>query len=178
MVYGIIKLYNSMRKTVIFMIKKILNQSSCAACRMCCVFDRYDIWETPLFDEATMNKVKVAVPDAEFAPKGSGYVLNVAKITGDELFSCPALSENGCILRDEKPFDCRIWPFRVMKLDGRRVIAVSSLCDEVHGQSHSFLLKFLKEGLAAEIFAYADKFPEALHEYYDNYSVLLYENEI
>ena len=92
--------------------------------------------------------------------------------------ACPALSENGCILGDEKPFDCRIWPFRVMELDGCRIIAVSSLCIDVHSQSHDSLRAFLKEGLAAEIFAYADKFPEAVHEYYDNYSVLLFENEV
>lgn len=160
------------------MIKKILKGSSCAACRMCCIFDRYDVWETPLFEENTMNKVKSAVPNAEFAKKGCGYVLNVGKMTGDELFSCPALAENGCILGDEKPFDCRIWPFRIMELDGCRVIAVSSLCDEVHGQSHDSLRTFLKEGLATEIFAYADKFPEAVHQFYDNYSVLLFENEV
>ena len=167
-----------MPKMVIGMIKKILKGSSCAACRMCCIFDRYDVWETPLFEENTMNKVKSAVPDAEFARKGGGYVLNVGKMTGDELFSCPALAENGCILGDEKPFDCRIWPFRVMELDGCRVIAVSSLCDEVHGQSHDFLRTFLKEGLAAEIFAYANKFPESVHRFYDNYTVLLSENDI
>ena len=68
------------------MIKKILKGSSCAACRMCCIFDRYDVWETPLFEENTMNKVKSAVPNAEFAKKGGGYVLNVGKMTGDELF--------------------------------------------------------------------------------------------
>ncbi len=160
------------------MIKKILKGSSCAACRMCCIFDRYDVWETPLFEETTMNKVKTTAPHAEFAKKGSGYVLNAKEMTDDELFSCPALAENGCILGDEKPFDCRIWPFRVMEYDGCRVIAVSSLCNEVHGQSHDSLRTFLKEGLAAEIFAYADKFPEAVHQFYDNYSVLLFENEV
>lgn len=160
------------------MIKKLLENSTCAQCRMCCIFDRYDVWETPLFDEITMKRVKSAVPDAEFAKKGNGYVLNVGKITGEELFSCPALAENGCILGDNKPFDCRIWPFRIMYFDGCRVIAVSSLCESVHGQSHDKLRAFLKEGLAKEIFAYADKFPEAVHEYYDNYSILLYENEI
>ncbi len=125
-----------------------------------------------------MEAVKTAVPTAEFAKKGNGYVLNVGKMTDEELFSCPALAENGCILGDSKPFDCRIWPFRIMEFDGCRVISVSSLCEAVYGQSHEDLRKFLKQGLAKKIFEYADKFPEAVHQFYDNYAILVYENEI
>lgn len=145
---------------------------------MCCIFDRYDVWETPIFEESAMNAVKSAVSDAEFAKKGNGYVLNVGKITDGELFSCPALAENGCILGDSKPFDCRIWPFRIMNLDGCRVIAVSSLCESVYGQSHDKLREFLENGLAKKIFEYADKYPEAVHQFYDNYAILLYENQL
>lgn len=160
------------------MLEKILSRKTCAECRMCCIFDRYDIWETPLFTEKTMQSVLNNVPDAKFAKKGSCYVLNAGEITDGELYSCPALADTGCMLVNNKPFDCRIWPFRIMKLDGCRVIAVSSLCEAVHGQSHDNLRTFLKEGLAKEIFAYADAFPEAVHEFYDNYSVLLFENEV
>lgn len=160
------------------MLKEILSKASCAECRLCCVFDRYDVWETPLFEAETMGKVAAAVPDAKFAKKGGGFVLNSGEITDGELFSCPALTENGCMLGDDKPFDCRIWPFRIMKSGEGRVIAVSSLCSAVYGQSHDDLRDFLKEGLAKKIFAYADKFPEAVHELYNNYSVLLSENEL
>lgn len=160
------------------MIKKILKNSSCAECRMCCIFDRYDIWETPIFDSDTMNAVLKLFPDAKFHKKGNGFILDAGEISGEDIFSCPALTENGCILGDNKPFDCRIWPFRIMRKDGRRVIAVSSLCENVYGQSHESLIDFLNEGLAEKIFAYADEFPEAVHEFYDNYAVLLSENDM
>lgn len=160
------------------MLKKILSKDVCAECRLCCVFDRYDVWETPLFEEETMAKVRSAFPDAKFAKKGGGFALNSGEITDGDLFSCPALTDSGCMLGDDKPFDCRIWPFRIMNRDGQRVIAVSSLCSAVYGQSHDELRAFLKEGLAEEIFTYADKFPEAVHDLYDNYTVLLSENQL
>lgn len=160
------------------MIKKILKGSSCAECRMCCIFDRYDIWETPLFDSDTMDAVLKFAPDAKFHKKGNGFVLDAGEIAGEDIFSCPALTDKGCALGDAKPFDCRIWPFRIMKKDGVRVIAVSSLCENVYGQPHQALTDFLGEGLAEKIFGYADEFPEAVHEFYDNYTVLISENDL
>ncbi len=114
-------------------------------------------------------------PEAKCARKGNGFVLNVSEITDGELYNCPALTENGCILGDNKPFDCRIWPFRIMERDGKRVIAVSTLCEEIHDRDHEELKAFLKKGLAAKIFAYADKNLEAVKPYYDNYTVILEE---
>lgn len=160
------------------MIKKILKSSSCAECRMCCIFDKYDIWETPFFDHATMKTVLDISPDAKFHKKGGGFILDAGVISGDDIFSCPAHSDNGCMLGDDKPFDCRIWPFRIMIKDGMRVIAVSSLCKNVYNQPKQSLIDFLREGLAEKIFAYADKFPESIHKFYDNYSVLLSENDM
>lgn len=160
------------------MIKKILNGKTCAECRLCCGFDRYDIWETPLFEEETMKAVKEKVPSAEFAKRGNGYVLNAGMLTDGDLFLCPALTETGCMLGTAKPFDCSIWPFRIMSLDGVRVIAVSSLCNAVYDLPHDSLREFLLEGLAAEIFSYADRYPEAVHTFCDNYAVLIKENEM
>ncbi|MBR3971239.1 MAG: hypothetical protein IKJ87_09210 [Ruminococcus sp.] len=160
------------------MIKKILNKSTCADCKTCCIFDCYDVWETPLFDKETADVVKLTVPTAEFAPKGNGFVLDFGKMSAYDLVKCPALSDSGCILGDKKPFDCRIWPFRIMEHDGQRIIAVSSLCTAVFEQSHDKLKDFLKNGLAAEIFAYGEKYPEAIHPLYDNYTILLTESDI
>lgn len=160
------------------MLKEILSGDTCAKCRMCCVFDRYDIWETPVFDENSRNLVMKYDHEAKFARKGRGFVLNVGEITDGELYNCPALTENGCVLGDNKPFDCRIWPFRIMERDGKRVIAVSTLCEEIHNRDHEELKTFLKKGLAAEIFAYADKNPEAVKPYYDNYTVILEECDL
>lgn len=155
------------------MLKEILNKATCAECRMCCIFDRYDIWETPVFDEETKNRVLEFNPNAKFAKVGEGYMLNAGELAEGDLFTCPALTEKGCILGDGKPFDCCIYPFRVMEKDGQRVIAVSTLCEAVHGQNHDKLREFLEKGLAEKIFAYADRNPDIVKPYYDNYTILL-----
>ncbi len=159
------------------MLKKILSGKSCAECRLCCVFDRYDVWETPVFTEDIRNKIQLAKPEAEFIRKDGGYIFKVGEIGEDQLFSCPALTETGCMLGDEKPFDCRIWPYRIMEVGGRRAITIASICDELYNRPLSQLVEFLKEGLADIIFAYADDHPEIVKPYYEGYPVLMFEKE-
>lgn len=159
------------------MLKKILSGESCAQCRLCCVFDRYDVWETPVFTEEIRRKIIEAKPDTEFIPKDGGYIFKAKELGADELFSCPALTETGCMLGDEKPFDCRIWPYRIMEIGGRRAITIASICDELYNRPLSQLVGLLREGLANEIFAYADAHPEIVKPYYEGYPVLMFENK-
>lgn len=157
------------------MLKKILKAEACAACRLCCIFDRYDVWETPVFTEEIRGRIREARPETEFIPKDGGYIFRVNEINEDQLFSCPALTEHGCMLGDDKPFDCRIWPYRIMDIGGRRAITIASICDELYNRPLSQLVGFLKEGLADEIFAYANAHPEIVKPYYDGYPVLMFE---
>ena len=157
------------------MLKKILSGKVCAECRLCCVFDRYDVWETPVFTEEIMLRIKKERPGTEFIPKDGGYIFKVGNIGADELFSCPALTPNGCMLGDDKPFDCRIWPYRIMEVGGRRAITIASICEELYNRPLSELVGFLKEGLAEKIFAYADAHPEIVKPYYEGYPVLVFE---
>ncbi len=158
------------------MLKKILSGKSCAECRLCCIFDSYDIWETPVFNEEIMNRIKQLRPGTEFVTKDGGYIFKADNIGADQLFSCPALTETGCILGDDKPFDCRIWPYRIMEVGGRRAITIASICDELYNRPLSQLVGFLKEGLAEAIFSYADAHPEIVKPYYEGYPVLMFEN--
>lgn len=159
------------------MLKKILSGTACAKCRLCCVFDRYDIWETPVFTREIMERIRAQRPDAEFIPWGGGYIFKVLALSEEQLFSCPALTPEGCMLGDDKPFDCRIWPYRIMELDGRRAITIASICDELYNRPLSQLVSFLKEGLADEIFSYADAHPEIVKPYYEGYPVLMFEKK-
>ena len=157
------------------MLKKILKAESCAACRLCCIFDRYDVWETPVFTEEIRDRIKSVNPETEFITKDGGYIFKVKEINEDQLFSCPALTEHGCMLGDDKPFDCRIWPYRIMEVGGRRAITIASICDELYNRPLSQLVDLLKEGLADTIFGYADEHPEIVKPYYDGYPVLMFE---
>ena len=160
------------------MLKSILSGKSCAQCRLCCVFDRYDIWETPVFTDEIRRRILTVRPDTEFVPMGEGYTFRAGSLGEDELFSCPVLTENGCILGDAKPFDCRIWPYRIMEIGGRRAITIASVCEELYNRPLSQLVGLLRDGLAAEIFSYADSHPEIVKPYCEGYPVLMFEGSI
>ncbi len=157
------------------MLKKILDGKSCAECRLCCIFDRYDVWETPAFTESIKQKIKEKSPEAKFIAVDGGYIFKVESFDNEGLFSCPALTEKGCFLGDEKPFDCRIWPYRIMNVGGKRAITIASICNELYNRPLSELVEFLNEGLAQQIFDYADLHPEIIKPYMDGYPVLMFE---
>lgn len=157
------------------MIKDILNPLTCAMCRQCCKFDRYDIWENPVF---TLENLKIILkdnPDKQFVPKDGGFIYR-PETAADGSFDCAALGENGCMLGDDKPFDCRIWPFRVMDIGGRQAITLSYLCGEMYRRPLNELADFLKNGVAERIFAYAEEHPEIVKPYYEGYPVLAFRN--
>lgn len=157
------------------MLKKILSGDSCAKCRLCCVFDKDDIWETPIFTEEIRQQIRNVKPNTEFVPKDGGYTFLTKELKDGELFSCPALTENGCILGNDKPFDCRIWPYRIMEIGGKRAISIASTCEEMYNRPLSQLTEFLKNDLAETIFRYADSHPEIVKPYCSGYPVLLFE---
>ena len=68
------------------MLKKILSGDSCAQCRLCCVFDRYDVWETPVFTEEIRRKILEAKPGTEFISKDGGYIFKAEEL-GQTSFS-------------------------------------------------------------------------------------------
>jgi len=132
------------------MIHEILTGKKCAECRGCCFFDKNDDWEIPASVTAT-----AANPDSD-------------------LLICDFLTECGCSLKEEKPLECAIYPFRVMQLGGYRVIALCVYCKAVTELSLSRIVKFT-EGKAEEFFALADKHPEIVKKYNPEYVILKVE---
>lgn len=161
------------------MLKNILSPDTCAECRICCIFDKYDIWETPVVSGALKDKITAEHSDIRFIFKGDSkdsflFVCRNETIGGEDLYVCPALDHGkGCVLDDNKPFDCRIWPYRIMEFEGRQAITVASICPDMYSKPLKSLIDELKNGLADEIFDYADKNPDIVKPYQDGYPILL-----
>lgn len=155
------------------MLKNILKSSDCASCRICCVFDKYDIWETPVLDNDLKERVSERFPELAFVRKGDGWLFRMEE-SGDGLFYCPALDrDSGCILGADKPFDCKIWPYRIMEFGGKRVISIASICPTMFAKPLSELCAELEhDGLAEKIFAFADAHPDIIKPYEDGYPIL------
>ncbi len=158
------------------MLKNILSGSDCASCRICCIFDKYDLWETPVLDAPLKKLIEEKFPGVSFVQKEDGWIFRMEE-SEDELYYCPMLdSKTGCRLGDDKPFDCRIWPYRIMNVGGKRVISIASICPTMYEKPLRQLCEELdRNGLAEKIFAYADKHPYAVKNYEEGYPVLKVE---
>lgn len=150
------------------MISKALDKSTCAECRFCCEFDKTDSWEIPIVLPSVakrLEKKKVKVV------KDKGCFTFDLEFTGDEVKKCPFLGEKGCVLdEEEKPFDCKIWPLRVMDKDGEIFISLAKSCPAFSSDDEK--IKLLAEELSGKITDYIRENPLSVKKYSNDYKIL------
>jgi len=151
------------------MLKEIVSAAECAACRFCCVFDRDDCWEMPAISEELAKEGCFCSYEFEF---NSGTKKVKPQFDTEGLFRCPALCETGCTLGNRKPFDCQIWPLRVMRLNKILLLTLSPFCFAANKRMVSEIQNFInKNNIAAIAFSEAEKNPAAIPEYREGYSI-------
>lgn len=151
------------------MLKGLLSPASCAKCRVCCVFDRGDCWEMPLITPELAEIIKKEQPDVKIKQTGVCGVFE-PDFGENGLAECPMLTENGCKLGENKPFDCRIWPFRVMKKGGLLLLTLSPVCETVSALPAAEISAFA-EKLSETVFEEAKRNPEMVKDYIDGYPI-------
>ena len=158
------------------MLDSLLTKADCAACRLCCKFDSYDLWQTPVIYTSLASKIlQEYSPQMKFVRRDDYFLMKMEREPLADLYYCPLLDhENGCIMGDDKPFDCMIWPFMVMELSGRKVLTLSPVCPVVNSKRFDDVcLEALKA--APEIFKMADKHPELVRPYMESHPILAVE---
>lgn len=160
------------------MLSKILSREECAKCRICCEFDDDDLWETPIICDDTIEKVLDINPAQEFSEtEFNGNKLRLLKLQKEnDIYTCSMLDKSkGCMLGSEnKPFDCKIWPLRVMKKDEKTVIALSPVCPIVAAKPIEDI-KCVAKDLSERIFSQAKLYPEIVKNYIEGYKILIEE---
>ena len=161
------------------MLSTILSKHTCTACKFCCSFRRQSLWETPLFPPEVVKKLGKpneygvvgefrAVNDPQKNCAGR-LILEHNYRTDDpeEEVPCTFLDpKRGCILKPEdKPFDCSIWPLRIMRKDGELVIALTPTCPTIGTTPRPELIELVKNGLGEKILEYAKSHPYIVKEY-------------
>lgn len=159
------------------MLSTILSKQSCAACKFCCSFRRQSLWETPLFPPEVAEKLSEPNEYGVVGEFRDGQIVLGGYKTGDpeEEVPCTFLDPHrGCILKPEdKPFDCSIWPLRIMRKNGELVIALTPTCPAI-GETPSIKLKELVEGgLGETLLEYAKTHPYIVKEYREGFPVLM-----
>ncbi len=154
------------------MLTELLSHSTCAKCRVCCVFDKSDLWEMPIISGKTEEALKKDYPNIKLTnhPKSSEFKTINAEFDDKGLAYCPLLTENGCGLGEEKPFDCRIWPFRVMKKDNMLLLTLSPVCDYVSSLPVSKISRFVPK-ISEIAFEEAEKRIDTVLDYIEDYPV-------
>lgn len=155
------------------MLKKILSTEDCRNCRYCCCFNREDIWETPIIFPELKKYIEenVSTP-INFIEYEDDYLFSMEFKAGEQVVWCPMLSEEGCMLKDQKPYDCKIWPFRIMKRNEDICITVSPGCKTVNSLPLVTLMNFLKEGFEEFLYGEAEKHPSTIKKYEEGYPIL------
>ncbi|MBR6382620.1 MAG: hypothetical protein IKS56_01400 [Lachnospiraceae bacterium] len=164
------------------MLGGILKKETCAACRFCCSFRRTSLWEAPVFTYENMLVLKddpffdgsdltVYLEDYTYAK----YDLSDKYKTDDpnEEVPCPYLGEKGCTLSErEKPWDCKIWPLRVMNKDGEIVVALTPTCPSINRLDFETVKEFVDTNLKKDIIEYANNHPYLIKEYRSDYPII------
>ena len=170
------------------MLSKILKKETCADCKFCCSFRRQSLWETPLFPMNIVEKLEKKNHDGgkdeknlfiiENNQEGSYGRMNLDNQyktnNPNEEVACSFLDLNkGCTLSDEdKPFDCKIWPLRIMERDNQWVIALTPTCPAVNKVDIQTLKELVDNELGQMIYDYAKKNPFIVKKYKTGFPVL------
>lgn len=159
------------------MLKNLLSKEECAKCRICCCFDSSDIWEAPVITQSKAEQIlREYKPGQEFVKREGHTLLKMEKEPDSDLYYCSLLDRSkGCIMGDEKPFDCKIWPFRVMSLNGVNVITLSPVCPVVKTRPLEDIMKVCWQ-ISDEIFSQAKAHPEIVKPYIEGYPIIATQN--
>ena len=157
------------------MLKEILSGKDCAECRVCCIFDRSDCWEVPLVEPDLAAYIGESCPEVKLKKVGNHSVFD-SEFDEKGLTVCPMLTETGCKLGDRKPFDCRIWPFRVMRKEGLLLLTLSPVCKAVSKLPVEQVSAFAAK-IADTIYKAAENDPEMIKDYIEGYPIFAVRSE-
>ena len=88
---------------------------------------------------------------------------------------CPFLdTEVGCTLSPEdKPFDCKLWPLRVMRREGHLLLTMSIACPSIMAWELEQLRSYAQEKLRKPVREYVDKHPYIVKDMMPGYVALI-----
>ncbi len=157
------------------MLTGIFSPNQCAQCKLCCNFHRSSAWETPALEPAQVFLMhELCVPLVERQDGTTSFFLDFRSEDSDEVANCPMLNpDTGCTLpRDERPFECRIWPVRVMRDSSTIVIGIYRACPAVSADCFEKLKRHTLDNLLPYILAYAKRNPRAVREFNTAYQII------
>ena len=150
----------------------IVSGEDCVACRYCCTFEEWELEELPIITDEKKRSLEEQFPALRFYRHGNCWTFHANKNEKEE-FECPMLSEHGCILGDEKPFDCLIYPYCIMQQEKKLLITITPECRKACGKTREQIMSVLENGLADRIAEFVKVYPDLIRDYNAQYPVLM-----
>jgi len=160
-----------------YMLETVLSPSDCAKCEFCCSFRKQSLNLTPKFAAESVEEICKLYPEAKFKTLPNGAVT----IDLDDKFISDDSSEEAlCYFNREgcklplhlKPFDCVLWPFRLMREGDSLCLALVPSCPWIDKSDMTKLRKVAAE-LSKEALKYAATHPEIIIDYREDYEIII-----
>ena len=157
---------------------QIINSKDCINCKdKCCKFASHLLRFSPIFTEEEFNTVIKKGFSKKLFKKISknAYQLKLNK-KEKGFYVCPFLSKgNWCSINEIKPYDCKIWPFILMRGKGKNKNKVYLMIDKVNEcpaikkaskEKIKKYIKYLKNYLESDkIIKLFKKYPKIIYSY-------------
>lgn len=159
------------------MLTHIFSPSTCAQCRLCCNFCQRSAWETPFLEPPLAAQLAEQKIQLTTRLNGSqSFALHFLSHNPEDTCNCPLLDPaKGCSLpREQRPFECRVWPIRLMKNDRHELcIACYKDCPALlHQDTWQKLVSYATGELLPSLLDYANRFPESVRPFDSHYSII------
>ena len=145
------------------MLENILTTQDCEICKICCKFEPDELIDAPTFTVEQMEYSKKINNRAKFTAIGNIYQINLER--WKEKYIGPFLIETGCQLGDMRPFDCKSWPFYLMKKQGNYIIALSQDCPVVLKKYLDYRTIDIHPEFISICYEVISKYPEMIMDY-------------
>jgi hypothetical protein len=152
------------------MIGAILSRAICAQCKVCCRYTDDDVWDAPGFTQTELTRVLEFINDAVYNNSRGLFFLHMPK-DGNGEYTCPLLRDTGCLLGDNKPFKCAIWPLYVVNYNENLALVVSSECPSVYQLQNQDIINQLGETIS-HIYKIVLRFPELIEPFRPQFRII------
>lgn len=160
------------------MLTHILTPTDCATCKLCCNFHRDSAWETPSLEPEQISLFQErGIPLEKRADGSCSFCLF---FQADEACNCPVLdTDAGCTLpRSKRPFECRIWPLRLMKDGQQLVLGLYSQCPALSSPTLQKLIAYATGELLPAILQHGQRHPSIIRPLNPAYKVIWRDNHL
>lgn len=154
----------------------LLTSRDCFACGKCCRFDPDEIEDAPTFTDEQHERalVEFATEAIRFERRGALWQVVLNDISGSKKKICPFYEEptGRCRVYNYEIFDCRTWPFYIMRVNGELKLTLSPDCPIVSRIDRTRLAEYARKHIGPRMLNMVKRYPDLVTEYHGNALIL------